>query len=158
MFLDCEASGWPPDGVAIEIAWGAPGGEIVSYLVKPNWRWTHWSEQAEAVHGIPRETLERNGIEAREIAMLMNTALDGRIVYTDAPEFDAAWISPIFDVAEINPTFDFADAHSVIPDVPGRMPELIEKARTAAGGIHRAAMDVRFLIELYTLARQAAKS
>jgi hypothetical protein len=48
VFLDCEASGWPPDGVAIEIAWGAPGGAIESYLVRPNWRWTYWSEQAEA--------------------------------------------------------------------------------------------------------------
>jgi hypothetical protein len=39
VFLDCEASGWPPDGVAIEVAWGEPGGEIVCYRVKPNWRW-----------------------------------------------------------------------------------------------------------------------
>lgn len=156
MFLDCEASGWPPDGVAIEVAWGVPGGEIESYLVKRSWRWMHWSDQAEAVHGITREMLKRDGVEAAEIARRMNAALGGRTVYTDAPEFDAAWISPLFDLAGVTPEFGFEQAHSIIPDVPGHMPDLVQEARAAAGGIHRAAADVRFLIELYTLARRAA--
>ncbi len=156
VFLDCEASGWPPDGVAIEVAWSELGGEIVSVLVKPNWRWTYWSDQAEAVHGIARQTLERDGIEAAEVARRMNAALAGRLVYTDAPEYDAAWLAPIFDVAGVEPEFSLGNAYVIIPDVPGRMPDLVQEARAAAGGIHRAAADVRFLVELYTLARRAA--
>jgi hypothetical protein len=99
--------------------------------------------------------LERDGVVAADVVRRMNAALAGRIVYTDAPEFDAAWISPIFDVVDVMPEFDFGQAHSIIPDVPGRMPALVQEARAAAGGIHRAAADVRFLVELYTLARKA---
>jgi hypothetical protein len=155
IFCDFEASSFRGDPV--EVAWSMPDGRIESYLIRPAPHWTDWSPEAEAVHGISRETLRAEGRPVEEVAARMNEALAGRVVLTDAPEFDERWCARLFDAAGLETRFRFDQAFSAIPAVPGRMPELFAEARARSGPAHRAANDVRFLLELFRLSVAASR-
>jgi hypothetical protein len=100
-FLDVEASGFGSESYPIEVAWSLPDGEIVRCLIDvsdvPSW--TYWDPAAEAVHGIDRDRLVRNGWSVAYVAERLRADLGGRSVYTDAPTFDQAWLERLFCVA-----------------------------------------------------------
>ena len=154
LFLDFEASSF--DGHPIELAVSTRDGEIRSWLISPAPGWTDWSPKAEAVHGISREMLSRDGIGVREVARQLNLLLAGRVAYSDAPEFDGWWCRQLFEVAGEEMLFSIGHAAFVIPDVPGRNGAIEREARRRAGPAHRAARDVAFLVELYRLATAEA--
>jgi hypothetical protein len=151
-FLDFEASGF--QGYPIEVAWSVPDGSIESHLIRSAPGWVDWDPEAAAVHGITREVLKAEGRSVHEVASRLNATLRGLAVYTDAPAFDERWCRRLFEAAAVEIEFSFRQAFLVIPDVPGRMSELYKAARALAGPAHRAAADVRFLVELWRLASQ----
>jgi DNA polymerase III epsilon subunit-like protein len=154
LFLDFEASSF--DGHPIEVAISTPDGEIRSWLIRPAPGWTDWSPKAEALHGISREMLAREGVPVREVARHINIALADRVAYSDSPEFDGWWCRQLFEAAGEEMQFSIGHAGSVIPDVPRRNGRIEREARRRAGPAHRAARDVAFLVELFRLATEAA--
>lgn len=98
--LDVEASGFGRGSYPIEIGFATPDFETRNFLVRPVPEWQHWSEQAEAVHGIDRWVLHRHGRPVEEVADALNEALGGRTVYCDAWGFDVAWIARLYAAAE----------------------------------------------------------
>jgi hypothetical protein len=95
--VDIESSGLGPDSWPVSIAWhiletGAEG----HLLIKPALGWTGWQDEAEEIHGITRDRLQRDGVlpdaAAREIAH----ALGGADAHSDAPALDQAWMDKIF--------------------------------------------------------------
>jgi len=154
LFLDFEASSL--DGHPIEVAISTVDGEIRSWLIRPAPGWTDWSPKAEALHGISREMLARDGLPVRDVARHLNVALADRVAYSDSPDFDGWWCKQLFDAAGEEPLFSIGHAGSVIPDVPRRNARIEREARRRAGPAHRAARDVAFLVELYRLATEAA--
>src|SRR4051812_36508491 len=115
-FVDCEASALKAESYPLKIAWANPDGSIESYLIRPHWSWTDWDDYAEReIHHISRDTLRAEGRPATEVATRMNEALDGRVLYTDAPEFDGHWIGRLFEAAGLAPTFTLGEAYSLIP-------------------------------------------
>ncbi len=153
-FLDFEASSF--DGQPIEVAISTADGEIRSWLIRPAPGWTDWSPKAEALHGISREMLARDGVPVRDVARLLNLALADRVVYSDSPEFDEWWCRQLFEAAGEEMHFSIGHAGFVIPDVPRRNAKIEREARRRAGPAHRAARDVAFLVEFYRLATEAA--
>lgn len=98
--VDVEASGFGRGSYPIEIGLADPSGRTSNNLIRPEPDWTHWSEQAEAVHGIARDTLVERGLPVGAIATWLNDTLGGHTVYCDAWGFDVAWVARIFDAAE----------------------------------------------------------
>ena len=76
--IDIEASGFGRGSYPIEIGFALQDRELHSYLIRPESDWTHWSPQAEDVHHIPRPVLLKEGMSARELAMMLNNKLVSR--------------------------------------------------------------------------------
>lgn len=98
--VDVEASGFGRGGYPIEIGLADPYGHTANHLIRPEPDWSHWSDDAERVHGIARHTLVEYGLPVGAVATWLNDVLRGQVVYCDAWGFDVAWIARLFDAAE----------------------------------------------------------
>ncbi|MCB1313229.1 MAG: hypothetical protein KDK29_15740, partial [Sedimentitalea sp.] len=58
----------------------------------PGWNLSDWSPQSALVHGIARDAL-REAPAASAVADDLRARLAGRVPVSDAPEFDARWLS-----------------------------------------------------------------
>lgn len=91
LFLDIEASGLHFGSYPIEICWVDETGVGESHPIRPAPTWISWSDTSEALHGICRQMLEREGRDhdwvARRITEVLGKA---DAVFTDAPEWDQA--------------------------------------------------------------------
>jgi hypothetical protein len=167
IFIDIEASSLSSASYPIEVAWSDPaGGAPHAYLINPCHMdgWTDWSLAAQAIHHLSREQLRVEGVDPATVARALETDLAGKTVYCDAPEFDRAWLDALFTAVGRNRPFKLQDsalvwdemldaiAHRLGPTpmaVAKRRNQMIEVAkirgRVAAGGQHRAAIDVKYL-------------
>ncbi len=100
LWIDFEASGLGEDSYPIEFAWVAEDGTHATYLIRPEPGWTAWSGEAEELHGIARETLERDGRPAEEVARLLHgiASMPGVRLFSDAPAHDRAWAARLLGV------------------------------------------------------------
>lgn len=162
--IDFEASGLGPDSYPIEVAWSDPSGSVESHYITPARGWDAWDPDAEAVHRIPRHLLLDCGKPAHWVAQRMNAALAGQTVYADVPEMDAFWLQTLFDVPGMDPAFTLGSFWDIHPDPTGRLPwavrtRILDTAETERGGRqHEAGSDVRFLLAVYRLSREAMKA
>lgn len=98
--LDIEASGLGPDSYPIEVAWCSLDGEqFWSVLINPETAgdWEDWDDYAEeAVHGISRDELLRDGQDVVTVARELEQRLAGEEVFSDAVPFDDFWLRRLF--------------------------------------------------------------
>ncbi len=149
--IDIEASGFGRGSYPIEIGFALQDRELHSYLIRPESDWTHWSPQAEDVHHIPRPVLLKEGMSARELAMMLNNKLRGMTLYSDAWSHDTSWAALLFDAAELVQRFRIdslsrlltADEISSWTDVKR---SVIDELQITP---HRARNDVQALQETY---------
>lgn len=149
--IDLEASGFGRGSYPIEVGFALENREIYSFLIKPEQEWTHWSEEAEAIHGISREQLQAEGEDVKTIAIRMNDLLRGQTLYSDAWSFDSSWIGRMFDSAGIVQRFRIETINKILP------PEQIEHWHPTKEAVleelgikaHRAANDVQVLQETF---------
>jgi hypothetical protein len=92
-FLDFEASSLGKTSYPIEVAWVFSDGASESFLIRPAPAWTDWAPEAEAVHGIPRPQLVREGVPHDWVALHMLTTLRDVTLYASAPSWDGQWLS-----------------------------------------------------------------
>jgi hypothetical protein len=93
VFLDFEASSLKKNGFPIEIGWAFEDGRGENMLIRPAPNWTEWDPRAEAIHGIPLETLEREGTPHEAVARRMVETLGGLQLFASAPSWDGKWLS-----------------------------------------------------------------
>ena len=98
--IDIEASGFGRGSYPIEVGFARPDGSVASQLIKPEPEWTHWSDEAERVHGISRQQLAASGQSAREVALWLNRELDGQTLFSDSWGFDSSWLALLFHHAQ----------------------------------------------------------
>ncbi len=62
----------------------------------------YWDDNAEAMHGISRELLQKEGIEAATVVQELNEFLVGSIepLYSDAAYWDADWIDTLYFLSQ----------------------------------------------------------
>ncbi|MDF1763206.1 MAG: hypothetical protein P1U57_07345 [Oleibacter sp.] len=149
--IDVEASGFGRGSYPIEIGFARGDRDVESYLIKPPPTWTHWTEEAEEMHGITRTMLEEEGITPRDVALILNEKLRGITVYSDAWSFDSSWVGRLFDEAELVQRFRIETINRLLA------PEEMERWQATKTLLwnefhidrHRAANDVRVLQETY---------
>lgn len=99
VFLDFEASSLTKKSYPIEVAWVFEDGRSHSCLIRPAPDWTDWSEEAEAIHGISRKTLDAEGVPVDAVAARMLEELMGHGLHASAPSWDGKWLSTLLRAA-----------------------------------------------------------
>jgi hypothetical protein len=164
-FIDVEASGFGPASYPIAVAWNDPRGEIQRLLIDPRpvAEWQQWDAAAEAIHGIERERLERNGWPPNYVVDRLNQELYGETVYSDAPDFDADWLRRLFLAVAQPMAFTIAQIDDLLIDtmradgepvwrVVLRIAELKREIAAVSSGKHDAGYDVGYLLQLWRAA------
>lgn len=103
--IDIEASGFGSRSYPIEIGVVKTNGDRYCALIEPQPEWDHWSESAQAVHGISRKLIENRGRKPRDICLELNEFLGEITAYSDAWTHDSPWLNRLFFAARINPSF-----------------------------------------------------
>lgn len=174
-FLDFEASSLGRHGFPIEIAWVFESGEEESHLIRPAAGWTEWDAAAQAVHGIPRNALEWQGMPVQELGPRMLRILAGHRLYASAPSWDGQWLSRLLRAAglprhalRLHDTEEAqAEAASAILQAAGLpleerkrlQAQVLEDVRNIQGQpAHRALDDARRERALWLEARRQAEA
>lgn len=98
-FLDFEASSLAKRSYPIEVAWVFEDGREESHLVRPAPDWTDWDPEAQAIHGIARDTLVDEGEPLDMVAARMVETLEGHTLLASAPSWDGKWLSALLRTA-----------------------------------------------------------
>lgn len=154
-FIDLEASGLDARSWPIEVGWGMPDGEPTAFLIRPDETWERdvWMPEAQALHKISMDQLDREGVAAQTVCAQLNEALGGHVVYSDAPDWDGFWLYRLFLAADIRQQFTLSDFRGAFIDLGVELtPALIAEASRETPHLHRAADDVRHMQALYRLA------
>ncbi len=154
-FIDLEASGLSAGSWPIEVGWCFPGGEPRSLLIKPapEWDMAAWDEKAEKLHGVKREMLEQKGDAPQSVCVALNEALQGRVVYSDAPDWDGFWLYRLFKAGGVRQAFVLTDFGELFAGISqDRLDGLVAKAAETAPHRHRTDEDVLHMKTLYALA------
>ncbi|MCP1472011.1 hypothetical protein J3E64_003726 [Sphingobium sp. OAS761] len=105
--IDFEASCLPRHGRSFPIEVGLASDRWTrSWLIRPHADWSdgHWTAEAEALHGIDRATIEREGMPADVVlAELAQTAGEARIVADS--RLDQYWLEQLAAAARRPPPF-----------------------------------------------------
>ena len=146
-FIDFEASSL--DLVAsypIEVGVCLPDGSVKSWLIKPHVLWKDWSERAARIHGISRDTLEKEGVEVGIVVEELNELLSGD-VYCDAWTFDSFWLHRLFKAVKAKPAFHLDSIASLLNDNQVQLWQDVHKATIEELDLerHRAANDAIIL-------------
>lgn len=161
-FLDFEASGLHHNSYPVEVGWSDCDLRTEGFLVRPTPTWSieDWSLQAEKIHGISREETELHGVPVEEIAVRLNEALDGMMVFSDNVEFDTRWLMRLFRAANAAPAFVLHDWVQQCRLEAARrwlsqkeVSEIERIAKEELGRPHRAQLDARYLASVYRALR-----
>lgn len=147
MILDIEASGFGKGSYPIEIAVTRSDGETLSWLIKPEDDWVHWSEEAHQLHRISRHELEEKGLSPVQVAMEMNDLLEGEILYSDGWGFDSGWLNLLFYVARKRMYFKLETLTKVMSEFQMEHWDKTKAMLRDKHGFeaHRAAQDAQLL-------------
>lgn len=136
----------------IEVAWVDSLGNSDSALIRPDLEWLFWDPEAEAVHGISRDTLFRQGQPLGQVAERLSEALGMDKVYSDAPDFDGQWIDVLFQAAELERDFNIVDLRVLYSEIGALAATRFQEEISRSVPTHRAEDDAR----RYALAYQNA--
>lgn len=114
--LDIEASGFGNGSYPIEVGFAADAKTRYCSLIKPFPSWTHWSDSAEAAHGISRAELLQRGRDPREVALELNRRLHGKQIYSDGWVVDHPWLMTLFFAVNIEPTFQLSPIELIMTE------------------------------------------
>ncbi len=153
VFVDFEASSlsqrsWP---IEVGLSWLEGRRVIVeSKLIRPRSEWPEddWSAKSEAVHGIPRCDLN-HAEAADDVVSWLRNVVRGRVLASDAPEFDQRWLNRLLGNSTGGNIRDFdqlawwafSDEGVLNPGKLHRVYRAMTKQRTA----HRAGPDAQNL-------------
>ncbi|MFC3852680.1 hypothetical protein ACFOSD_07530 [Salinispirillum marinum] len=157
--LDIEASGFGKGSYPIEVGVALPDGSVSSFLIKPHPDWTHWSQDAEALHGISQEYLHAHGATPREVAERLNILLEGQTVYSDGWGVDSSWLSLLFYYAGWRQAFQLDTITRILSE---EQLVLWDSTRDTLfkghdGRRHRAGHDAKMLQETYIQTHEMAR-
>lgn len=99
VFVDFEASSLSNHSYPIEVGWVFEDGREEDYLIRPAPAWIEWDAAAEAVHGISRESLLREGTPHELVCDRLVAALSAHTIFASSPPWDGRWLSMLLRAA-----------------------------------------------------------
>jgi hypothetical protein len=156
IIIDIEASGFGSHSYPIEIGLIDDKSNRYCSLITREDDWTHWSESAEAIHGISRDDLLTHGNDPRSIATELNHRLKGKTVYSDAWSHDYPWLRRLFYAALKEPEFRFSSIEIILTEAQisiwDNTKQQVITETTAAR--HRASTDAYIIQQTWIRSRQ----
>lgn len=148
-FIDFEASGIAPDSYPIEVA--VVSSDIsFSSLIKPARYWTHWSFDAQDMHGLCQDQLYQLGDPADLVAKHMNQLFAGQVLCSDSPQ-DGFWFDVLYEAADLMPTFELQPLEVFVGrEAASEICRLLPTSKH-----HRAHQDATALMNAYRAFSQA---
>lgn len=162
VFLDFEASGLEPGSWPIEIGLAQirdeDGVSINSCLICPHKTWPEslWSPASAQVHGISRAELN-GAFSAEVIAADFLELLIGKVIVSDAPEFDQRWLDMLAELLEPMPHFVVRDFDWVIAPFGFAGVKRAYETLDALPSRHRAGDDAARLAQAWLAAASAPR-
>lgn len=157
--LDFEASSLSEDSWPIEVglSW-LEGGEVRTWsrLIRPasEWNLADWSPHSAVVHGIALEYLE-DAPGACKVAKELLAQLGGRMLVSDAPEFETRWLSRLMKAALMDVTPAIENYHQVsFASFSGLALDMLYEALERRPAPHRAGPDSARLVHAWRIALQ----
>lgn len=126
---------------------------VRSSLIRPDASWPQsaWSEQSAAVHRIPRSALDA-APPAWQVARDYSALMRDRVVLSDAPDFDGAWLQRLVDLDNGAAPIDLRDfdaaAHRRFRRSPHALDSVYE-TRERTHTPHRAGPDAARLAKAW---------
>jgi DNA polymerase III epsilon subunit-like protein len=157
--IDFEASCLPDYGQSfpIEVALATVDGGSYQWLIRPapEWQFWDWSPEAEALHGISREQLDREGLPHAQVLAELAQAAQGCEVYADA-DLDAFWLETLAEAARVKAPFGMRYLGELLVELGITRPQVVEalaearrqmpREHTARDDALRLAMTLRLLL------------
>lgn len=145
--LDIEASGFGRGSYPVEVGVALPDQSVVSFLIAPDRDWTHWSDEAEGLHGLSRELLAEKGFAPRQVAEQLNILLEGQIVYSDGWGVDSGWLALLFYYANMPQAFKLETLTRILTEPQLEIWHDVRDQQFAMndGRRHRAGFDAHIL-------------
>lgn len=153
IILDIEASGIGRGSYPIEVGFVLADGSSECRLIRPEPDWQSWDNAAQLLHGIERETLQKHGYSARNVALFLNEHLHGRTVYSDAWGQDNSWLALLFHAAGCFPRFRLESIRALISEKQllfwnQARQQVLQEVQLRR---HRASADARIIQQTYQL-------
>lgn len=151
IIIDLEASGFGPQSYPIEVGIVLENGDRFCTLISPEEEWTHWSDSAEALHGIARVNLIAAGKSARRVAEQLNGWLEGKTVYSDGWVVDKPWLTKLFYAAGVEMKFQVSSLEMIMtePQILLWDETKVRVTEEAKLPRHRASNDAWLIQETY---------
>lgn len=155
--VDVEASGFGAGSYPIEVGVVLSNKSIHCFLIKPEDSWVHWDKSAEALHGISREMLIKNGRPIREVADALNRLLVGQTVYSDAWGYDSSWLGKLYDAADMLQGFRLETLRAILSEQQMVVWERVRLEVLDELNLkrHRASADARIIQVTYERSQDA---
>jgi len=154
-FIDLEASGLGASSWPIEVGWCFPDSAPETYLIRPSEDWSPaaWDENAEALHGVTLEMLQKEGADMIDVCKCLNEALARADVFSDAPDWDAFWLYRLYSAAGEKQAFKLNDFGDLLQTyAPEKVADAMARAADKAPHRHRAHDDVLHMKTVYKFA------
>lgn len=150
--IDFEASCLPRHGRSfpIEVGIAHSDGRTRSWLIRPAPEWSgwDWTDEAQSLHGITRQQLDRDGLPVVQVMTELAEAVDGCRVFADS-HLDAGWLDTLASAVHAPRPFRIEHIEALL-DRFGAMPQDIAAAQSSLAGEtfvrHRAGDDARWLM------------
>ena len=151
--LDFEASGLSRFSFPVEVGFARWRGleapiESWSTLIRPDLDWIHdghWSEDAEAMHGIALDDLGA-GMPAKRVCERLNAELAGCTVCCDGLLFDQVWWMQLYEAGNLRASYHL---ESMIGLYHLANPGLVKWLGENADVPHRARQDAERLMRAF---------
>ncbi|BAV63236.1 hypothetical protein [Sphingobium cloacae] len=151
--IDFEASCLPYHGRSfpIEVGIACAGEAARSWLIRPHddWAGWDWTGEAQSLHGLTRERLERDGLPAEHVIAELTAAIGTSRLVADS-YLDAVWLTTLADAARTDSPAEIVHIEEVI-DRLGADDAEIARAQVRVNACsfvrHRAGGDAQWLAE-----------
>lgn len=151
IIIDIEASGLGRGSYPIEVGVALPGGETECMIIRPAAEWQHWDVEAEALHGISRDTLMRHGRDPEEVARQLNHWLAEQVVYSDAWGNDSCWLALLYECVGLSCHFQLESLRTLLTEEQAACWHKVKEQVVAESPWqrHRASNDALVLQQTY---------
>ena len=155
--IDVEASGFGTGSYPVEVGFALGSGARFCTLITPHADWTHWTDEAERVHGLTRDVLFTHGLSVPDAAGMLNEHLTGQTLYSDGWVVDQPWLTTLFSAAGVMQRFTVSPLELILSeaqmaiwaDTRDRVIEELNLHR------HRASSDAEIIQETWVRTRLA---
>ena len=155
--IDVEASGFGPSSYPIEIGLALSDGARFSSLIQPLPEWRYWDPEAEKIHHLSREALNRHGKSAVDVARNLNMLLEDRTVFSDGWVVDKPWVDLLFYAAGVHLRFSVSPLERILSEAQMALWHRTQRQVIAELNLqrHRASTDAMVVQETYQRTRAA---